>query len=176
VPWTSHDPPLTDEQRRLAANYWRMAKRLACQWTARWPALADELESAAALGLVHAVRRFDPSRGVKLATYICYAVKGEMRHALRRALRRWAGERPLPGRPGSMSSNRLPDADLEELEEVERLLCLLPRQDDAFLRIIAFEGRTPTDAARKLGFSKSWASDHRKQALAELRAVAEGRC
>ena len=43
----------------------------------------DEIYSSAALGLLDAVRRFDPSRGVKLKTYAAYRMRGTILDKLR---------------------------------------------------------------------------------------------
>jgi RNA polymerase sigma factor (sigma-70 family) len=43
---------------------------------------ADELHAAARLGIIEALRRFDPSRGVKFRTYAFHFIRGEMLKAL----------------------------------------------------------------------------------------------
>lgn len=48
--------------------------------------LLDELMQAGSIGLMQAVRRFDPGRGVHLTTYAVPWVLGEMKRALRCAL------------------------------------------------------------------------------------------
>lgn len=48
--------------------------------------LLDELMQAGSIGLMQAVRRFDPGRGVLLTTYAVPWILGEMKRALRRAL------------------------------------------------------------------------------------------
>ena len=48
--------------------------------------LLDELMQAGSIGLMQAVRRFDPGRGVQLTTYAVPWVLGEMKRALRCAL------------------------------------------------------------------------------------------
>ena len=48
--------------------------------------LLDELMQAGSIGLIQAVRRFDPGRGVHLTTYAVPWVLGEMKRALRCAL------------------------------------------------------------------------------------------
>ena len=48
--------------------------------------LLDELMQAGSIGLMQAVRRFDPGRGAKLTTYAVPWMLGEMKRALRCAL------------------------------------------------------------------------------------------
>ena len=49
-------------------------------------ALRDELVQAGAIGLMQAVRRFNPDAGARLTTYAVLWILGEMKRTLRRAL------------------------------------------------------------------------------------------
>ena len=60
---------LTDDQRRLAGDHYRLALFLATPFAARDPGRADDYFSDALLALVSAASRFDPARGVKFATF-----------------------------------------------------------------------------------------------------------
>lgn len=62
-----------------------LLRALAGRLCAQGPML-DELMQAGSIGLMQAVRRFDPGRGVQLTTYAVPWVLGEMKRALRRAL------------------------------------------------------------------------------------------
>ena len=53
----------------------RLAARVAQPWARRYPHHADEIESEALLGLIRAVDRFDPERGVRFSTYATYWIK-----------------------------------------------------------------------------------------------------
>ena len=52
---------------------------------------SEDLIQAGYVGLLKAIKRFDPKRAVKFATYAGHCIKGEMRHYLRQEL---AAERP----------------------------------------------------------------------------------
>ena len=52
---------------------------------------SEDLIQAGYVGLLKAIKRFDPKRQVKFATYAGHCIKGEMRHYLRQEL---AAERP----------------------------------------------------------------------------------
>jgi len=58
----------------------------------------DELIAAARLGIVEALRRFDPGQGVGFRTYAYYFIRGEMIRALysQGLQREWNRGRPLP--------------------------------------------------------------------------------
>ncbi len=46
-------------------------------------ALGEDLVQVAYEGLLKAVKRFDPERGISFSTYACHYIKGEIRHYLR---------------------------------------------------------------------------------------------
>lgn len=66
---TPRTDALTDEQRDLAGRYFPYAMSLARGFWRRWESAKDDFCSAASLGLIEAARDFDPSLGVKFATY-----------------------------------------------------------------------------------------------------------
>ena len=57
----------------------------------------EDLEQAAFLALVYAVKGYDPEAGLKLTTYLKYALKNEIRAALDGGRRRSRAEDPLNG-------------------------------------------------------------------------------
>lgn len=57
-----------------------LAGRLFCEWVSR-----EELVQAGILGLLHAIARYDVSRGAKLMTFAAPWILGEMRRAIRQA-------------------------------------------------------------------------------------------
>jgi RNA polymerase sigma factor (sigma-70 family) len=75
---------MTDAARDRAARYVPLARRLARVYARRCPGLADEVESAAMLGLVLAARDYDP-RGAAFATYAAPRIRGAVLDALRAA-------------------------------------------------------------------------------------------
>lgn len=83
-------PPLTEEQRQLfdrntSLAYWA-ARRLERRYVDVRRLGRDDADQAALLGLLLAVRRFDPSRGVRFSTY---AIHGCRQCVLRAAVHAW---------------------------------------------------------------------------------------
>jgi RNA polymerase sigma-B factor len=67
---------------RLVIAWLPMAERLARRYRDRGESL-DDLRQVAALGLVKAVRRFDPSQGKAFATYAVPTIDGELKRHFR---------------------------------------------------------------------------------------------
>ena len=77
-------PCLTDEQERMVREYLPLAASLAMRYRGRSIAY-DDLYQVACLGLVNAVRGFDPSRGVDFRGYAVPTIRGELRRHFRDA-------------------------------------------------------------------------------------------
>ena len=71
--------PLTQEQQGLARSYIPFAKKIAAPLRDCWPSNAEEFDSAAVTALVQAAQSFDPSRGVKFATFARYRIWGALK-------------------------------------------------------------------------------------------------
>jgi RNA polymerase sigma-B factor len=71
-----------DHQRQLVDRYGPLADRLAWRFRGRGESI-DDLKQVAALGLVHAMHRFDIQRNVRFATYATVTILGELRRHLR---------------------------------------------------------------------------------------------
>lgn len=69
----------------------------------------EDLIGVGAIGLIHAVERYDPSRGANLETYARYRIKGAILDELRR-------------------SDRLPQATRGKLKRIERAVEVLERK------------------------------------------------
>lgn len=85
----------TDETRDVEAlvlSHFGLAKRLARRYARGDRQLMEELEQVAALGLVQAATRFDPSRGTAFSTFAVPTITGELRRYFRSA--RWAAHVP----------------------------------------------------------------------------------
>jgi RNA polymerase sigma-B factor len=67
----------------LIERYLPFARRLARRYGFRGDPLHDDLHQVAALGLVKAVSRWDPERGVPLTTFAFPTIHGELRRFLR---------------------------------------------------------------------------------------------
>lgn len=74
-----HDPALRDE---IVENYIYIAQILSRRFSNRG-AEYDDIYQMACMGLLSAVERFDPERGVKFATFATPTVLGEIRRYLR---------------------------------------------------------------------------------------------
>lgn len=74
------------ERERLVLEHLSLARALARRYARRGEPLED-LEQVATLGLVKAVNRFDPTRGVALASFATPTILGEIRRHFRDRLR-----------------------------------------------------------------------------------------
>jgi RNA polymerase sigma factor (sigma-70 family) len=185
----SRYPPLSAERQALAAGHFWLAREIARRWGRAYPMLREELESAAGLGLVRAAQSHDPTRGESFGALARVHIEGAMKTAMKQwGMQRWWGERePAPerrslsadserwGRVITSGPDRPVGADVDDADEVARLLRALPRREAELLRLVDLEGRTIRDAAAQVGCRKTWASRLCRRALAELRAVAERR-
>jgi RNA polymerase sigma-B factor len=74
-----HDAPLREE---LVAAHLGLAEYLARRFANRGEPL-DDLVQVASLGLIKAVDRFDPERGVEFSTYATHTIVGELKRHFR---------------------------------------------------------------------------------------------
>src|SRR5579875_1689518 len=75
----TRDPALRD---KLVSSYLGLAEYLARRFADRGEPL-DDLVQVASLGLVKAVDRFDPERGVEFSTYATHTIVGELKRHFR---------------------------------------------------------------------------------------------
>ena len=181
---TQRRKPLTPAQQELAEQYLPLAKNLATRAKRAWPGLKEDFHSAAFLALVEAAESFDPSRGVKFATFAYYRIKGSLFDVRRRVYRRHRhidmGRTPriVSLTRGNEEQGHVlmtePDpeigTDLEAIEEVEHMLKGLPRKHAAACRQLYLHGKSQTEAARDLDCSQSRLSFMHHQALEMLNA------
>ena len=66
-----------------------------------------------------------------------------------------------------------PSLHLELVMFLRDLVCALPEKESTLLRSTFFEGRTLTEAARRVGISTAWASRLQTRTLADLRIALE---
>lgn len=146
--------------------------------------MKEDLHSAAFLALVEAAESFDPSRGVKFATFAYYRIKGALFDARRRVYRLHRhidmGRTPriVSLTRGNNEQGHVlmtePDApvgaELEAVEQVERMLKGLPRKHAAACRRIYLQGKSQVEAARDLDYSQSRMSFMHHQAMEMLKA------
>lgn len=162
----------------------------------------DDLIAYGQIGLLEALSRFDETRGLKFATFAWHRVRGAILDGLGKmawfdriafeksvyespAYREQATETPAekvtPSRnsldEGALAaSSPSPVANVEKREAILFLISLvgdLPAKEAGLLRGVFFEGRTLSDAARRVGISTAWASRLQKRTLADLRLALE---
>jgi RNA polymerase sigma-B factor len=75
----THDPALRGE---LLSAYQGLAYSLAARCSRRGEEL-DDLKQIALIGLLHAIERFDPTRGTELTTFATATIQGELKRHLR---------------------------------------------------------------------------------------------
>ncbi len=75
----TRDPALRDE---LVSAYLGLAEYLARRFANRGEPL-DDLVQVASLGLLKALDRFDPERGVEFSTYATHTIVGELKRHFR---------------------------------------------------------------------------------------------
>jgi RNA polymerase sigma-B factor len=74
--------PDPDARERLAERFLPLAQHLAGRFAGRGEGRAD-LTQVASLGLVHAIDRFDPDRGVRFSTFATVTIVGELKRHFR---------------------------------------------------------------------------------------------
>jgi RNA polymerase sigma-B factor len=77
--WRTHDPGLRDP---ILKQYENLINSLAAKF-ARGGVPMEDLVQVASIGLVNALDRFDPQRGVKFVTYAVSTMVGEIKHYFR---------------------------------------------------------------------------------------------
>jgi RNA polymerase sigma factor (sigma-70 family) len=162
----------------LAEAHLGLARSIAAKYAARLPRLADDLESAALLGLWRAALDFDPGRGVPFAAYARLRIAGEVRDLLRGCLPLGYGPRARAACPGlaiptvRVESDRAGELaslpadegpvgwELEHEEEVEAIARRLRGSARTIVRAYGLDcrGITLEGAARVAGVSKNRAS------------------
>ena len=75
----TRDPKILDQ---LVKTFMPLARRLAARYRGDWEPVED-LEQVASLGLVKALDRFDPSRGVAFSSYAVPTILGELKRHFR---------------------------------------------------------------------------------------------
>jgi len=195
------DRPLDVDQQALALEYLRWAEGVAINFANRYPSLADEMESAALVGLCEAARGFDPESGVRFKTFALPRIRGAMGDVLRlwtpkgyqrkfqrkgeeiptvREASRLASYETESGRLVSewdhVESGELPIGwEAESEDEVRRMTRdLFTNQRDVMLLAFLDAGASSAcEAASKLGVGPSWIWHLRREAIKALKGNAE---
>ncbi len=91
------------DDNEILKRFGHVVRRAALALAARTGVDADDLWSAGALGLLDAMKRYDPARGVKLEGFVSHRVRGAMLDELRRMDRL---PRRLRGRVATLEKKR----------------------------------------------------------------------
>lgn len=164
---------------RLIEAYQPLVFRVVMQLRLPEAQLMDLLQEGA-VGLIEAVERFDPGRGVRFSTYATYRVRGRVLNALQRLRTSGWTDPAAPTRVEPDLLLRLDDpeaaamlAQVEDRALAERALALmerLPPRERAVLRAVV-AAEAPRDAARSLRISPSHFYRLQKQAAGRLRVL-----
>lgn len=142
--------------------------------------LVMDMVQEGTIGLIEAVERFDPHRGVRFSTFAIYRIRGRILNALRRDHRVHysldqdaQSDLPLANRladPGSEDAL----ASVEDQVVVARIqdaVRTLPARERAILEAMYVDAREPRRVAAELRISLSHFYRLQKQALARVRAI-----
>jgi RNA polymerase sporulation-specific sigma factor len=133
------------------------------------------------IGLIEAVERFDPGRGVRFSTFATYRIRGRVLNALREdgdpARSLDGDEAAALAAAASLADPASEDAllaveDAATAGQIGSMLDALPRRERAILRATYVEAREPRRVAAELRISLSHFYRLQKQALARLRLLA----
>jgi RNA polymerase sigma factor (sigma-70 family) len=168
--------PLTDAHREVAAGLFLLARRRAARVAARFPRLADEIESVAGLAAVQAARNFEDRGIATLETFGWRRINGAILRVLITEARRRAEMTPEPDnwpRPGRSFAKVEPRdhvAEIDARDEAMALLGRLPVKQAAVLWLLHLEGRSQDEVAWQLGWSQSLVSSLARRGCRALAA------
>lgn len=145
----------------------------------------EDLVSIGTLGLISAIDRFDPDRGVKLATFVDRRISGAILDFVRKT--NGYRRKQMSGNPTPISLDSLKKftkefgvcPDFELLHEDEDELCLkwlrdsvkkLPCAERDVVRLLA-SGLTAKDVAAKIGLSTCRVYQIRIRAISHLQEI-----
>ncbi|MDQ7819751.1 MAG: sigma-70 family RNA polymerase sigma factor [Armatimonadota bacterium] len=168
-----------DSRLRLIEAYQPLVFKVVMQLRPPDGVLLDMLQEGT-VGLIEAVERFDPGRGVRFSTFATYRIRGRVLNALRRGApaaysleQDGLDDLPLATRLADPDSDRAL-ADVEDgavLDQLRRAMDALPARERAILRGTYLESRHPRHLARELRISLSHFYRLHRQALDRVRAL-----
>ncbi|TMJ13274.1 MAG: sigma-70 family RNA polymerase sigma factor [Bacillati bacterium ANGP1] len=164
---------------RLIEAYQPLVFKLVMQIRPPDVVLMDMLQEGT-VGLIEAVERFDPSRGVRFSTFAAYRVRGRVLNSLRR-IRPVEYSLEQDGQSEMALATRLADPesdhallDVEDdamVAQVWRAVRELPERERAILWATYAESRDPRRIAAELRISLSHFYRLHKQALSHMRQL-----
>jgi RNA polymerase sigma factor (sigma-70 family) len=137
-----------------------------------WPVPKEDLEQEAALALVTAVRRFDPTRGVRFVSYAMWWVRA----GIQRACEHWHHLSQEPPNENIRWIENMPDQETPQSEGIDLhlLRALSPQRRAAVELVLGLNGHEPhthSQVATVLGVRRAAASKLYVRAIAELRRL-----
>ncbi|MGH2452614.1 MAG: sigma-70 family RNA polymerase sigma factor [bacterium] len=164
---------------RLIEGYQPLVFKLAMRLRLARPAVMDVIQEGT-IGLIEAVERFDPSRGVRFSTFASYRIRGRMLNALHRrggdlSLDQLVSEDVVAAALGDLEAERA----LQRVEErvlgsqLRAAIAELPEREREILRAYLTR-REPRVVARGLSISLSHFYRLQNQAIARVRRVLDG--
>jgi RNA polymerase sigma factor for flagellar operon FliA len=172
------EPALIRQYRGLVLFYVGEISARVPRWVDR-----DDLRSAGMIGLLQALRSFDPDRGVNFLTFVRFRIRGAIYDELRRAhpmgraaLRHGVAVQSRPDPPDEVDKTP-PDEGLlrrERSSHLHEAVAALPPRLRFVVNGYYFEQRQAKDLAVDLGVSAPRVSKMHAEALSHLRNSLEG--
>jgi RNA polymerase sporulation-specific sigma factor len=164
---------------RLIEAYQPLVFKVVMQLRPPEPLLMDLIQEGA-VGLIEAVERFDPDRGVRFSTFASYRIRGRVLNALDRIRNEVSLDQVLAEREDQLPLAHLADpaaaavlAGIEDRAVVEHALAVieqLPPRERAVLKALV-GAMEPRRTAQELRISLSHFYRLQKQATDHLRAI-----
>ena len=161
---------------RLIESYQPLVFKVAMHLRLREPIVMDMIQEGT-VGLIEAVERYDPGRGVRFSTFATYRIRGRILNALHR-------ERPLAAAADEGEDealiDRVPDlgaadrlAGVEDALLVEQIVAAmerLPEREQRIVRAMITKEEEPRRIADELRISLSHLYRLQKQAVHRIQA------
>jgi RNA polymerase sporulation-specific sigma factor len=162
---------------RLIESYQPLVFKVTMQLRLREEIAMDMIQEGT-VGLIEAVERYDPGRGVRFSTYATYRIRGRILNALHR-------ERSVPSMEGAEGDDlalieRVPDlgaadrlAGVEDamlVRQINEAIERLPEREQRVLRALISKREEPRRVAGELRISLSHLYRLQKQAVQRVQA------
>lgn len=161
---------------RLIESYQPLVFKVMMQLRLREEIAMDMIQEGT-VGLIEAVERYDPGRGVRFSTYATYRIRGRILNALHR-------ERAVPSMEGAEDDlaliERVPDlgaadrlAGVEDamlVRQINEAIERLPEREQRVLRALISKREEPRRVAGELRISLSHLYRLQKQAVQRVQA------
>lgn len=168
-----------DSRLRLIEAYQPLVFKMVMQIRPPHAVLMDMIQEGT-VGLIEAVERFDPARGVRFSTFATYRIRGRVLNSLRRDHRveysldqEGLDEAPLASRLADVASD-LALASVEDdavLARVHQVIAGLPDRERTILHATYVLAQKPHAVAAALRISLSHFYRLQKQAIERMRQV-----